>query len=146
MKRQTRPFVVEVKKRRGGSAGKRPIWAGIDLERLTNEATSSAPVIDTPDDNQAPDVSEATGPVLENGNVQARAAGTIALRDDVPDAVRFEDCDDGGSVSVAPADDAPRRVRRRDRRRGEAVEALPRGQRWMRRLPAVLLRHKRRES
>lgn len=146
MKRQTRPFVVEVKKRRGGSAGKRPIWAGIDLGGLANEESSSAPVVDLPDHTRARIVSEPATSVIEGGNVQAQAAGRIEQRRDLPDAVRFDDGYDGEAVSVVTADDILRRVSRRDRRHVDAVAALPRGQRWKRRLPAVLLRCGKRGS
>lgn len=37
MKRQTRPFVVEVKKKRGDASRKQSIWGGLDLSVIAVE-------------------------------------------------------------------------------------------------------------
>lgn len=37
MRRQARPFIVEVKRKRGGQAQNRSIWSGIDLSAITAE-------------------------------------------------------------------------------------------------------------
>jgi hypothetical protein len=39
MKRQIRPFVVEVKKKRGDQVRKRSIWDGLDLSAIGAETT-----------------------------------------------------------------------------------------------------------
>lgn len=144
MKRQPRPFVVEVKKRRGGLSGKRPIWAGIDLEVLANEVASSSHTVDTPDHTPERDMSEPAQSAMEGGDAHAHTVETITRHADPSEEIRPEADDDGRPVAVEPAHDARWRVRRRGRQHREAVSALPRGHRWKRRLPAVLLRRKKR--
>lgn len=39
MRRQTRPFVVEVKKKRGDTVRKQSIWGGLDLSAIAAETT-----------------------------------------------------------------------------------------------------------
>lgn len=143
MKRQTRPVVVEVKKRRGGVPGKRPIWEGIDLAAVANEVTPSAHDVVMPAQIPALDATEPGVPVSEGGDVRAQPAPTIAEREDPSAAVRFGAGDDVGPVPVELEENTQKR-RRRSRRNWDIVSTLPRGQRWKRRLPAVLLRRTKR--
>lgn len=48
MKRQTRPFVVEVKQKRGSARQGRSIWGNLDLAALAAETTKEAEAIEQP--------------------------------------------------------------------------------------------------
>ena len=138
MKRQTRPVVVEIKKRRAGPAAKPSIWASIDLGRIEKEVDAAEVAVDRPGERPASNVPERVRSVMEEVVVETQAAGVVEPPENLAVAAPL---DDDGARKV-PA----RRSSRRDRRRVDAVVALPRGQRWMRRLPGVLLQRKRRES
>ncbi len=138
MKRQTRPVVVEIKKRRAGPAAKPSIWAGIDLGRIEKEVDAAEVAVDRPGERPASNVPERVRSVMEEVVVETQAAGVVEPPEDLAVAAPLDD--DGAREEPA------RRSSRRDRRRVDAVVALPRGQRWMRRLPGVLLQRKRRES
>lgn len=45
MKRPTRPFVVEVKKKRGSPAKRQSIWGDLDLSVLTNDTLAVTALI-----------------------------------------------------------------------------------------------------
>lgn len=139
MKRQTRPFVVEVRKRRAGPAAKPSIWAGIDLGRIEKEVDAAEVAVDRSGERPASNMPERVRSVMEEMVVEAQAAGVVEPSLDRAVGALLDD-DDGARGDLV------QRSSRRDRRRVDAVEALPRGQRWMRRLPAVLLQRKRRES
>lgn len=49
MKRQTRPFIVEVKQKRGSRKPNRSIWGGLDLSAVTAETTREAKALEVPD-------------------------------------------------------------------------------------------------
>lgn len=138
MKRQTRPVVVEIRKRRAGPAAKPSIWAGIDLGRIEKEVDAAEVAVDRPGEPPASHVPERGRSVMEEMVVETQAAGVVEPPEDLAVAAPLDD--DGARGEPA------RRSSRRDRRRVDAVEALPRGQRWMRRLPAVLLQRKRRRN
>nr|WP_278555408.1 transposase [Brucella anthropi] len=48
MKRQTRPFIVEVKQKRVSSRQSRSIWGDLDLSALATEATKEAEAVEPP--------------------------------------------------------------------------------------------------
>lgn len=139
MKRQTRPVVVEIRKRRAGPAAKPSIWAGIDLGRIEKEVDAAEFAVDRPGERPASNVPERVRSLIEEVVVETQAAGVVEPTEDRAAAALLDD-DNGARGEPA------QRSSRRDRRRVDAVEALPRGQRWMRRLPGVLLERKRRES
>lgn len=134
MRRQPRPFVVEVKKKkRGDVARKHSIWGGLDLSAIATEATEPLPsfeprqlhtkVLNQPSTSEDVTVPPSTMPLRE-----AQIVPEVDARDleHTPSEV---------------ADLAPTRAKRSGRRRGSA-ETLPRGQRWKRRLPEVLRKKK----
>ncbi|CCV16358.1 hypothetical protein [Mesorhizobium sp. STM 4661] len=142
MKRQARPFVVEVRKKRGHVAQKASIWAGIDVARFAQEAEPSSVVIDAKGptggqeiaiENSPPITVESVGPSevepmdgFPDGDEEIEAARTAGVAADMANG---SETDSSGSCC--------------GRRRKQAVAALPRGERWKRRLPDVLLRRKR---
>ena len=71
MKRPTRPFVVEVRKKRGSLAKPRSIWGDLDLSALAAEplaatGLTSEPVGDDPDPAVKVDRARNAGPAIES--------------------------------------------------------------------------------
>ena len=137
MKRPTRPFVVEVKKKRGSPAKLRSIWGDLDLSSV---AADPLPVSELtpgpfgndrdPDPGAEVDRTSNTGSAIEtpseDGDAHAIADANHAEAQ--PAAVETE------GAAEEPARSPRKRVRRRDE------PNLPRGQRWKRRLPKTLRR------
>ncbi|TYR33479.1 hypothetical protein FY036_07840 [Mesorhizobium microcysteis] len=122
MKRPTRPFVVEVKKRRGSPAKPRSIWGDLDLSALAADPSAVTELTSKPVGNDRD-----TDPAIrEDGAEPAIADATYA--EPYPAEVEVE----GG------AEDRVQSIRKRVRRSDEPN--LPRGQRWKRRLPKALRR------
>lgn len=46
MKQQTRPFVVEIKKKRGPHVKKRSIWAGTDISAAAEQMKAMPPLVE----------------------------------------------------------------------------------------------------
>jgi hypothetical protein len=132
MRRQSRPFIVEVKKKRGELTRQRSIWGKLDLAAIGAETArdlaesellaapaTAVDVILRPDQTlpltPAPEllVSE----VIKSAHPSDVEAGPAA-----PEMV-------GQPQNVSP-------------KRRKAAEPLPRGERWKRRLPKVLRRGK----
>lgn len=134
MKRQSRPFIVEVKKKRGASARQRSIWGNLDLAAISAETTrepakDEGPVepAGTTDHEPKQDLSQPSTPVQE-----------------LPAPEIVEQADPAGVVpeaGIAAKAEEPHR-NRLSRRRRKDVESLPRAERWKRRLPKVLRRGK----
>lgn len=133
MRRQTRPFVVEVKKKRGDAARKQSIWGGIDLSAIAAEAPERKPEVEA----KLLDTKVIEQPfTFEDVTV---SPSTMPLRDAqvVPDAdTRDLEHAPSEAASIEPTRPKPSRRRRRN------AETLPRGQRWKRRLPKALRRGK----
>lgn len=133
MRRQPRPFVVEVKKKKRGDAARKPsIWGGLDLSAIAAEATERVPAIE-PRHSEKKAIEP---PAPENETVPPSTIASSEAQID-PDI-------DTRDVEHAPsevADIDPAGAKRFRRRRGSA-ETLPRGQQWKRRLPEVLRRKK----
>ncbi|GAA4134611.1 hypothetical protein ACFFTN_13180 [Aminobacter aganoensis] len=132
MKRQTRPFVVEVKKKRGDGARKQSIWGGLDLSAIAAEANNELP-------DSAPSQTEAK--VMEPAAPENVAVAPSIIAP--PRAQGYPDIE-ANDLAHAPGDVAdidPASPKPSRRRRG-STESLPRGQRWKRRLPEVLRRKK----
>jgi hypothetical protein len=137
MRRPARPFVVEVKKKRGNLAKRHSIWGDLDLA-----AIASDPLRDPTGDSEQAARRHKVDPVLAVDRVDALEAG--------PETTSNSKARD--SVGVGPqidqhhapveteelAEEPSRRFRKRARRRDEPT--LPRGQRWKRRLPKALRR------
>jgi hypothetical protein len=137
MKRPTRPFVVEVKKRRGSPAKPQSIWGDLDLSVLTadpsavTELNSEAAGNDRdPDPAVEVDRASNTGSAIqtpsEDGDAHAIADGNHA-------EPHPTDAETEGAADK-PARSPRKLVRRHDQ------PNLPRGQRWKRRLPRALRR------
>ena len=136
MKRPTRPFVVEVKKKRGSLAKRQSIWGDLGLSAVAaNPLAVSEGTLEPAGNDRDPDPvgvdcagqTDSPSPVmLENRDAHA-----------VADATHVEP--DLGEVETEGAAGEPARLsRKRIRRRDEPT--LPRGQRWKRRLPNALRR------
>lgn len=137
MKRPARPFVVEVKKKRGSPVSRRSIWGDLDLSAVAADPLpvseeifepagnggDSDPVVEVDRANNTKSAIEAPS---DDGDAHAVADATHA--EPHPTEVETED------AAEKPARSSRKRVRRRDE------PALPRGQRWKRRLPKTLRR------
>jgi hypothetical protein len=137
MKRPTRPFVVEVKKKRGSPAKPRSIWGDLDLSTVAGDPLSVPKGVPKPTGTDSDPI-----PVVEND--RASDAGPVI-------GTPSEDGDERAIANANQAEAQPRDVategtadeparspRKRVRRRKEPD--LPRGQRWKRRLPRALRR------
>jgi hypothetical protein len=132
MKQQTRPFVVEVKKKRGNAARKQSIWGGLDLSAIAAETTENLQEVEParlPEKAIEPPPSE--GAMIAT---RMMAAPTAQIDQDI--VARDLQHEQSEEANIEPA--RPRTPRRR---RGSA-ETLPRGQQWKRRLPEALRRRK----
>ena len=137
MKRPTRPFVVEVKKKRGSPAKPRSLWGDLDLSALAADPSAATELTSQPvgtdrDPELAVEIDRATGtaPSIDtpSEDADANAVADANLAGPHPAEVAT-----GGAV-----DEPARSPRRRVRRRKEPD--LPRGQRWKRRLPKAVRR------
>ncbi|MGE0232439.1 MAG: hypothetical protein AB7O39_17230 [Flavobacteriaceae bacterium] len=137
MKRPTRPFVVEVKKKRGGPVKQRSIWGDLDLSVLSDDTLAVTELIseragNDRDPDPAVEVDRASGSGFttetRSEDDHAHAIADASNAELHPNAAETE------GVAEEPA----RSPRKRVRRRGERT--LPRGQRWKRRLPKALRR------
>ncbi|MCO6392532.1 hypothetical protein GTW25_16020 [Aliihoeflea aestuarii] len=136
MRRPTRPFVVEVKKKRGSFANRRSIWGDLDLSVIAADPLAVAEGILEPAGDRDPD------PVVEVNRANNSESAIDAPSDDgdahaVADATHAE-AHPTDVVTEGAAEEPARSSRKRARRRDEP--ALPRGQRWKRRLPKALRR------
>lgn len=137
MKRTARPFVVEVKKKRGSPAKRRSIWGDLDLSTVTADTSSDSEGIDEPAGHGGD-----LKPVVafdREGDMDP-AVTTMAPDGDTPASLDATDAAQH-SADVEPeylSRDPMRSPQERIRRRGE--QTLPRGQRWKRRLPKALRR------
>lgn len=134
MKKQQKPFVVEIRQKRGAPKRSHSIWSDVDLAAAANAVRSEASET-LPRANMAEELS----PVLVSTRQEDAQVQTPDIRDDHPQtasvepeisevwetAVSHEEVTQ--SVSVAPISRRPR----------HEVQ-LPRGERWKWRLPKVL--------
>jgi hypothetical protein len=131
MRRPARPFVVEVKKKRGNLAKRHSIWGDLDLSAI------AAP-LDDPAGGPEPTVGRHdVDPVLAIDRVQ-----TVGVQRETPagenDPSAIADGPHAGQHLAAVeteglSEEPARPTRKRARRLDEPT--LPRGQRWKRRLP-----------
>ncbi len=136
MRRPARPFVVEVKKKRGNLAKRNSIWGDLDLSAV------AAPLGDPAADPEPTVEPHDVGPVLAIDRVQPVEAqreistgenGQSAIADG-PHAGQHLAAVEMEGLAKEPARPTRKRVRRLDE------PTLPRGQRWKRRLPRALRR------
>lgn len=137
MKRPTRPFVVEVRKKRGGPVKQRSIWGDLDFSVPSDDTLAVTALISEPAGNDRdPD------PAVEVD----RASDTGFATENPSEDDDAHTIDDANHAELHPtaaetdggADGPARSSRKRVRRGGEPT--LPRGQRWKRRLPKALRR------
>lgn len=142
MKVQTRPFVVEVRKRRGAIGPKPSIWAGTDLATAARQVTS----LEAPGQNEVSAVEDVSGEALTITDKDASSEPDVDVTTDGVGEARSGEVavtdDDVVPVAAEVTDVPVRRPQRRSRSKAVAA-SLPRGQRWKRRLPEVLRRKKR---
>ncbi len=137
MKRPTRPFVVEVKKKRGSPAKRQSIWGDLGLSALaadppvvTELASEPAGNDRDPDPAVEIDCASDTGSAIETPSEDGdgHAIADSNHTELHPTAAETEGAADGPVRS-------PRKSGRR-----LVDPMLPRGQRWKRRLPKALRR------
>ncbi|RUX07966.1 hypothetical protein EOA30_07635 [Mesorhizobium sp. M8A.F.Ca.ET.059.01.1.1] len=138
--KQLRPFVVEIKQKRGLVKRPESIWAGIDLagiakDVVTADTTGAVAATMLQSLHPSKDVSL---PVFTTASVVPDDQHVITPKTSLLERLATEDTP-VPDVSKAPPGD--RRTRRR--KRWQKDIPLPRGERWKRRLPWVL---RRRES
>ncbi|MBZ9798794.1 hypothetical protein [Mesorhizobium sp. ES1-4] len=136
MKQQQRPFVVEIKQKRGLVKRPESIWAGIDLAAIANdiaEAKAQVPIAEAAARTIFPTEDVPSRPMVAVGEAGLNSKHVImpnvshAEPPTVEEAIVPE-------ASKAPTGD--NRSRRKKRRQKDVP--LPRGERWKRRLPWVL--------
>ncbi|BCH05344.1 hypothetical protein MesoLj131b_73430 (plasmid) [Mesorhizobium sp. 131-2-5] len=134
MRQPQRPFVVEIKQKRGLVKRPQSIWGGIDLAAIANEvaeAKTEAIAKATPQPI-LPENARAQ-PMLTTGEPVSDAKGVIVPDGSIPQPPTVEE------APMPEASNAQTRGRRtRKLKRWQKDVPLPRGQRWKRRLPWVL--------
>jgi hypothetical protein len=135
MKRPTRPFVVEVKKKRGSPAKPRSIWGDLDLSALAADPSAVTDLTSElvrndrhPDLAVEVDLARNTGFAIEMPSEDGVAHAVADANHAEVQPVEIET----GGAAEGPARSPRKRVRRRKE------PDLPRGQRWKRRLPKAL--------
>ena len=139
MRQPQRPFVVEIKQKRGLVKRPQSIWGGIDLAAIANdvaeakaEAKAEAAIAEAP---PPPLFSEDVPPqpMLTTGETVSDAKGVIVPDESLPKPPTVEE------AAMPEASNAQTEGRRtRKLKRWQKDVPLPRGQRWKRRLPWVL--------
>ncbi|WP_192360221.1 hypothetical protein [Mesorhizobium mediterraneum] len=142
MRQQQRPFVVEIKQKRGLVKRPQSIWGGIDLAAIANDVAETKMEGATAEATPQPifpgeDVR--SQPMLTTGEAVSDAKHVIMPDASLPELPAVEDS------RIPEASNAPAGVRRtRSKKRWQKDVPLPRGERWKRRLP-WLLRQSRRQ-
>jgi hypothetical protein len=145
VKREIRPFVVEVKKKRGVSIRKGSIWAGTDLSAIARE--TAAPSMVAHQKESVPHrMGKAETTILDEQLVCARSLeATVGEGSGAQDTSVDGEVEGAAKATPVEAPAVPPLTTRRKRkfRWSVSVDALPREERWKRRLPKVLRRKKR---
>ncbi|WP_199202471.1 hypothetical protein [Mesorhizobium sp. L-2-11] len=127
--KQQRPFVVEIKQKRGVVKRPQSIWGGIDLAAIANdiaEAKTEGPV------------AEAAISPGEDVRSQPMAAAGEAVSDAMDMIMSDVSPPEPTTVEEAPVPEASTGHRRAGKKmRWQKDVPLPRGERWKRRLPWV---------
>lgn len=138
MKRPTRPFVVEVKKTRGGPPKLRSIWGDLDLSVLADDTLAVTALTSEPAGNDR---------VLDDPVVEVECVSDTGLVIETPSDDRdphaitdanYAELHATAAETEGARDRPARPPRKRLGRRDEPT--FPRGQRWKRRLPKALCR------
>lgn len=134
--KQQRPFVVEIKQKRGLVKRPQSIWGGIDLAAIANEvaeAKTESAIAEATPQPIFPGEDIRSQPMVTSGEAGSDAKHMNMLDASFPEppTAKEELLPDG---SKAPS--GVRRSRRKKRRQEDVP--LPRSERWKRRLPWVL--------
>lgn len=133
--KQQRPFVVEIKQKRGLVKRPESIWAGIDLAAIAYDVAKA---------NTKGAVAEATRqPIGPGENLSQPVFTTAEAVSDAKDMIMPDaSLPEPATVEEAPVSDAPHASpvdgRTRRKKRWQKDVPLPRSERWKRRLPWVL--------
>lgn len=134
MRRPVRPFVVEVKKKRGNVAKRHSIWGDLDLAVIANDR-SSALAVGEPEPPQ--DVMEPEVTIARARPDEVVETAVLAKSDSLQDGEK-ELVDQRPAVAMTEVtEQQPAAISRRWASRRDE-KTLPRGQRWKRRLPKAL--------
>ncbi|MER9197162.1 hypothetical protein NKI13_28575 [Mesorhizobium australicum] len=131
--KQQRPFVVEIKQKRGLVKRPQSIWGGIDLAAIANdmaEAKTEGPIGEA---GIVPGDDVRSQPMVAAGEAGSDAKHMNMLDASLPQPPTVEEAP-MPEASNAPTED--RRTRKEKRWRKDVP--LPRGERWKRRLPWAL--------
>lgn len=135
MRQPQRPFVVEIKQKRGLVKRPQSIWSGIDLAAIANEVAEAKTDGVTAEAPPPPIFPEDVRhqPMLATGKAVADAMDVTAPDGSLPQPPTVEEAPTP-EPSITPAGG----TRTRTLKRWQKDVPLPRGQRWKRRLPWVL--------
>ncbi|UVK49022.1 hypothetical protein BPNPMPFG_006688 (plasmid) [Mesorhizobium sp. AR07] len=135
MRQPQRPFVVEIKQKRGLVKRPQSIWGGIDLAAIANdvaEAKAEAAIAKAVSQPTFPE-DVPPQPMLTTGETVSDAKGVTVPDESLPKPPTVEE------AAMPEASNAQTEGRRtRKLKRWQKDVPLPRGQRWKRRLPWVL--------
>lgn len=136
MKRPTRPFVVEVKKKRGSAAKKRSIWGDLDLSAAAADTSNVFESKEVPAGNDTD--AEPVGVNDHSGDSEASIVTNVdsdgpALADEAQETSDLREIEAGNDIASSTQ-------LSRTRSKHQDEPSLPRGQRWKRRLPKILRR------
>ncbi|WP_292669270.1 hypothetical protein [Mesorhizobium sp.] len=127
--KQQRPFVVEIKQKRGVVKRPQSIWGGIDLAAIANdkaEAKTEGPVAEAA---ISPGEDVRSQPIAATGEAVSDAVDMIMPDVSLPEPTTVEE---------APGSEASTGDRRaRKKKRWQKDVPLPRAERWKRHLPWV---------
>jgi hypothetical protein len=128
MRRQSRPFIVEVKKKRGEITRQRSIWGKLDLAAIGTETARELAE------------SELLAEPVTAIDVVLRPDHTLPSTP-VPELPVSEMIQNAGPSNIENGPAAPDMVgppQHVSRKRRKGAKTLPRGERWKRRLPKAL--------
>ncbi|QND62005.1 hypothetical protein BPNPMPFG_007382 (plasmid) [Mesorhizobium sp. AR07] len=141
MRQQKRPFVVEIKQKRGLVKRPQSIWGGIDLATISSEvaeAKTEDAIAEATPQPIFPGEDVRSEPMLAIGEAESDVKHVITPDAALPEPPTVEE------APVPEASNAPggdRQTRRKKRWQDDVP--LPRGERWKRRLPWVLRQRRR---
>ncbi|MES0070262.1 hypothetical protein NKJ73_31550 [Mesorhizobium sp. M0074] len=131
--KQQRPFVVEMKQKRGLMKRPQSIWGGIDLAAIANDIAEAKTKGAIAEALILPCEDIGSRPMAAVGEAVPDAKDVIMPDGSLPKQPTVEE------APVPKASNPPTEDRRtRQKKRWEKNVALPRGERWKRRLPWVL--------
>ncbi|MEI9402639.1 hypothetical protein [Mesorhizobium argentiipisi] len=134
MRRQSRPFIVEVKKKRGEPARQRSIWGKLDLAAIGAETAPELTNIEAP---VVPVTTIDSTPKADFSELST-SSQELPVSEIIKDA-GLPSVETGSGAAVMAKEPQRTRLSRKPRK---SAESLPRAERWKRRLPKVLRKGK----